>query len=53
MSAEEQQLWDQLASVVEDVHPDAYACRLRVSLAAHGCQATMRTPWQMVFMFER
>jgi hypothetical protein len=38
---------------MDDDHPDAYACRLRLSLLARGCATTMSLPWDMQFQFER
>jgi hypothetical protein len=53
MTGEEHQIWCQLATVMEDDHPDAYACRLRLSLLARGSATTMSLPWDYHFQFER
>ena len=47
LSPEEQQIWDSLGAVVHNRHPDACACRLRLSLLTMGCEATMRCPWDV------
>lgn len=41
------QVWEQLAYLGHDAHPDAHACRLRLSLATLGCQDAMPCPWAL------
>ena len=47
LTPEEQQIWDQLACLQTDFHPDAHACRLKLSLAMMGDNSVMACPWDM------
>lgn len=39
------QVFNRLAATVDDAHPDAHACRLKISLAT--MEAPMPSPWDL------
>lgn len=49
LSAEEQQIFNQLEFLGNDVHPDAHACRLKLSVVTVGLgsESTMKCPWSI------
>ena len=47
LAPEERQIWQLLRGCANDMHPDAVACRLKLSLATVGCEDTMRCPWNV------
>ena len=49
LSPEEQQIFNQLEFLGNDFHPDAHACRLKLSVVTVGLGAdsTMRCPWSI------
>ena len=52
LSAEEAQLWECLEYAGSDVHPDAHACRLKLSLAVMGSESVLSCPWRVAFEME-
>ena len=51
LTPEEQQIWDQLADLRDDMHPDACATRLRLWLITNGSR-TMTCPWTITTQLE-
>jgi hypothetical protein len=47
LSSEERQIFEQLQHLNGDKHPDAHACRLKLSLVTMGCQEVMQCPWSV------
>ena len=47
LSPEEAQIWQQIGEVENDVHPDACACRLKMSLVTMGCEDAMPCKWNV------
>lgn len=49
LSAEEQQIFNQLEFLGNDYHPDAHACRLKLSIVTVGLgeESTMNCPWSV------
>ena len=49
LSPEEQQIFDQLEFLGNDNHPDAHACRLKLSVVTVGlgAESTMQCPWSI------
>lgn len=49
LSPEEQQIFNQLEFLGNDFHPDAHACRLKLSVVTVGlgAESTMRCPWSI------
>jgi hypothetical protein len=49
LSAEEQQIFNQLEFLGNDYHPDAHACRLKLSVVTVGlgAESTMKCPWSI------
>jgi len=48
LSPEESQVFEQLALVAEDPHPDAYAARIKLWLAFQASKHAMPCPWSIV-----
>lgn len=47
LTAEEEQIIDLLGTIALDLHPDAHACRLKLSLVSLGAQ-DIKMPWDLV-----
>lgn len=49
LTAEEQQIFNQLEFLGNDYHPDAHACRLKLSVVTVGlgAESTMKCPWSI------
>jgi hypothetical protein len=43
---EESWVWSQLERTLDDAHPDAHACRLKLSLAVQYSRASNKTKWE-------
>jgi len=43
---EEQWIWSQFERTMEDFHPDAHACRLKLCLAVQYCRDTNKVAWE-------
>ena len=50
LSPEEQQTWDLLELLNDDMHPNAVALRLRLALNTTACHESMALPWDHVMM---
>lgn len=51
----QQQIFNQLEFLGNDFHPDAHACRLKLSVATVGlgAESTMRCPWRIADELEK
>ena len=45
LSPEEQQIFDQISLLEDDNHPDAHACRLKITLATSASKEAMHCGW--------
>ncbi|MDA7651361.1 hypothetical protein N8602_00255, partial [bacterium] len=45
LSPEEKHIWNRIGQVSVDPHPDACACRLKISIETTGCENAMPCPW--------
>jgi len=46
-------IWGQLSSSMDDQHPDAHACRLKLSLAIMFAKNHIRAPWEVHLEYDR
>lgn len=46
-------IWSQLEDTLDDMHPDAHACRLRLSLATMYARDHIRSPWEVHAEYDR
>ena len=47
LSAQEQQIYDVLGTITDDLHPDAHACRLKFFFVTYGCSDVMPYPFDL------
>jgi hypothetical protein len=52
LSNEEAQIFSQLSTIADDCLPDAWACRLKLSLVLSGAETTMQCPWTALKQYE-
>ena len=46
-NAEDEMVFRQLAATIEDVHPNAHSCRLKISLAVNAVHGLRWCPWDV------
>ncbi|CAK9107070.1 Calmodulin [Durusdinium trenchii] len=46
-------IWNQLEESLDDMHPDAHACRLKLSLAIMYAREHIRPPWEVHAEYDR
>eukprot|EP00516_Mucochytrium_quahogii_P008420 CAMPEP_0203758104 /NCGR_PEP_ID=MMETSP0098-20131031/10854_1 /ASSEMBLY_ACC=CAM_ASM_000208 /TAXON_ID=96639 /ORGANISM=" , Strain NY0313808BC1" /LENGTH=3866 /DNA_ID=CAMNT_0050650355 /DNA_START=244 /DNA_END=11840 /DNA_ORIENTATION=- len=52
-AADEGFIWSQLERSMDDQHPDAHACRLKLALAIMYARHHIRTPWEVHVEYDR